>query len=195
MRCTPVHLPPLSLLRLFVTRGVRMIVKYFSNCCYLVNICISAEHSQSVAGKACNYKLFLRHCPSSPLLIAFLSQVYLGRAPRRREIRLGWVTGTAREGEGWAFSLFLFWLCFFKVSDSASRGSRRSRQRQPHCCGLDLVRNAAILYLFLFFFPQLSYCQSVWQSARVCYSKPPYSGVFWGTGEGLSACMLCLCIP
>lgn len=77
--------------------------------------------------------------------------------------------------------------------------------RQSQYCGSDLVRNAAVLYLFfcfLFFFhnsPFVSHnnCLTAALCTYVCMllCEPPYRGMFEGKGEGLSARLLCVCIP
>lgn len=102
-----------------------------------------------------------------PLRSALLSQVYLGSA-QRRERNLSGRGDWAQEG-GCVFFFFSFlWLRFSRVMDSSSRGSRRSRQRQSQYSS-DLVRNAAVLYLF-FFFPPASFVSldCVWLQQSTC---------------------------
>lgn len=116
--------------------------------------------------------LVIRNCVcDTPLplrsLSALQSQVYLGNAQRRERNPAGrgdW----AQEGGGVGGGMFFFFFFlpsfpFFgcvstPVMDSSSRGSRRSGQSRGSS---DLVRNAAVLYLCVFFvfFPP-AFCRS-----------------------------------
>jgi len=129
----------------------------------------------------------------TPRRSALPSRVYLGNVQRRERNPAGRGDG-AQGGGGWggSFSFFFFFLflSFSRVTDISSRGSGRSELRQSQRSS-DLVRNAAVLYLFLFFPP--AFCQSQLRlaAALVClHTGLTYGeGCLKGQGEGLSLCL------